>query len=69
MIQAAHTEILRLTRLQQGAELQLMLLTGRSSLSNAEQSRLAELEQRLRQLLDRIAWFEAILREHDSAAE
>jgi hypothetical protein len=69
MTRAAHDEIRRLTRLQQGAELQLMLLLERSALSAAEMSKVQELEQRRTQLCDRIAWFESILREHDSAAE
>ena len=69
MTRAAHQEIRRLTRLQQGTELSLMLLTERGGLSPADQVQLRALEQRHRQLADRIAWFEAIAREHDSAAE
>jgi hypothetical protein len=69
MTRAAHEEIQRLTRLQQGAELMLMLLAEQRELTAADRGRLSELEQRRRQLLDRIAWFEAILREHDNAAE
>jgi hypothetical protein len=68
MIQAAHTEIRRLTRLHQGTELQLMLLTERSVLTATEEAKVRELRKRKRQLLDRIAWFEAILREHEDAA-
>jgi hypothetical protein len=69
MTRAAHTEIRRLTRLHQGTELQLMLLTERSHLTPTEQAKLRDLKQRKHQLQDRIAWFEAIVREHDSAAE
>jgi hypothetical protein len=69
MIQAAHTEIRRLTRLHQGTELQLMLLTERLQLTAAEEHQVQQLRQRKRQLQDRIDWFEAILREHDIAAE
>ncbi|HWO12112.1 MAG TPA: hypothetical protein VNN80_21605 [Polyangiaceae bacterium] len=69
MTRAAQYEIRRLARLQQGTELSLMLLTERGRLSTAEESQLRALEQRQRQLADRIAWFEAILREHDVAAE
>jgi hypothetical protein len=68
MIQAAHTEIRRLTRMHQGTELQLMLLTERSVLSAHEAARVHDLKQRKLQLLDRIAWFQAILREHDEDA-
>jgi hypothetical protein len=69
MTRAAESEIRRLTRLQQGTELSLMLLSERSRLSASDASQLLALEQRRRQLADRIAWFEAVLREHDMAAE
>jgi hypothetical protein len=69
MTRAAQTEIRRLTRLHQGTELQLMLLADRSVLTPADEAKLHSLEQRKLQLQDRIAWFEEILREHDSAAE
>ena len=69
MTRAAHSEIRRLMRLQQGTELSLMLLTERGSLSAADEAQLRALEQRQRQLAERIAWFEAIVREHDTAAE
>ena len=69
MTRAAESEIRRLTRLQQGTELSLMLLTERNRLSASEASQLLALEQRQRQLANRIAWFEAVLREHDMAAE
>lgn len=68
MIQAAHIEIRRLTRLHQSTELQLMLLTERSFLTASDEARVLDLKQRLHQLQERIAWFEAILREHDDAA-
>jgi hypothetical protein len=67
MIQAAHSEIRRLTQLHQGTELQLLLLTGQPRRTPVEESQLLELRQRKLQLRDRIAWFEAILREHDAA--
>src|SRR6185369_14840004 len=67
MIQAAHSEIRRLTHLHDGTELQLMLLTERRPLTAADECRVVELRQRKLQLRDRIAWFEAILREHDAA--
>lgn len=69
MTRAAQTEIRRLLHLQQGTELSLMLLTERGRLSASDEVQLRALEQRRRQLADRIAWFEAILSEHDSAAE
>ena len=69
MTRAAHDEISRLTRLRQGADLSLMLLTERSPVSAADAVKRQELEPRRQQLLERIAWFEGILREHDDAAE
>lgn len=68
MTRAAQFEIRRLTRLQQGTELSLMLLTERGRLTSADEMQLRALEQRRRQLADRIAWFEAIVREHEVAA-
>ena len=69
MTRAAQCEIRRLTRLQQGTELSLMLLTERGRMTAADEAQLRALEQRHRQLADRIAWFEAIAREHDAAVE
>jgi len=63
MTQAAN-EIQRLRRLYQGADLELQLLTHRGYLTTAEQTRRRELRRRKLQLEDRMAWFEAILREH-----
>jgi len=68
MTRAAQTEIRRLTRLHQGTELQLMLLADRSVLTAADEAKLQSLEQRKLQLQERIAWFEAILREHERDA-
>lgn len=65
MTRAAQIEIRRLTRLHQGTELQLMLLADRSVLTTADEAKLQSLEQRKLQLQERIAWFEAILREHE----
>lgn len=69
MTRAAQSEIRRLVRLQEGTELSLMLLSERGRLSLAEEVQLRALEQRRQQLSDRIAWFEAIAAEHDTAAE
>jgi len=69
MTRAAQSEIRRLTRLQQGTELSLMLLTERGRLTATDEVQLRALEQRRRQLADRIAWFEAIAREHDAVAD
>ena len=66
MTRAAQSEIRRLTRLHQGTELQLMLLADRSVLTPADEAKLQSLEQRKLQLQERIAWFEAILREHEA---
>ena len=67
MTRAAQHEIRRLIRLQQGTELSLMLLTERERLSVADEAQLRSLTQRHQQLADRIAWFEAIVREHEGA--
>jgi len=68
MTRAAQTEIRRLTRLHQGTELELMLLTDRSVLTAADEAKLRGLEQRKLQIQDRIAWFEALLNDHEAAA-
>lgn len=60
----AHTEIQRLERLRQGAELERALLEARGALSPSERGELLALERRREQLEHRIAWFQAILREH-----
>ena len=48
------------------ADLELQLLTHRGHLTPAEQTRRQELKKRKRQLKDRMAWFESILREHEA---
>lgn len=68
MTRAAHTEIRRLTRLHEGTELQLMIITERLHLTAADQAKVRELKQRQAQLRERIAWFEAILSEHEATA-
>jgi hypothetical protein len=68
MTGAVHTEIRRLTRLYQGTELQLMLITERVDLTLADEAKVRDLKQRQVQLRERIAWFEAILSEHDATA-
>jgi hypothetical protein len=68
MTRAAQTEIRRLTRLHQGTELQIMLLADRSVLTPADEAQLRSLEQRKLQLQERIAWFEVISSEHETAA-
>jgi len=68
MTRAVQTEIRRLKRLHQSTELELMLLTDRSVLTAADEAQLLALEQRKAQLAERIAWFESMLREHESVA-
>ena len=63
------TEIRRLERLHQGAELELLLLSARRYISPAEELRIREIEQRKQQLAGRIAWFESILHEHQARTE
>jgi len=64
MRDGADTEIRRLERLHQGAELELLLLTARGALSANDARQLGELERRKEQLQGRIAWFQSILEEH-----
>ena len=66
MSHAARSEIQRLTRLHQAADLELLLLVGRSYLTVAQQAQLRDLKKRKLQLKDRIAWCEAILCEHQT---
>jgi hypothetical protein len=68
MTRAADTEIRRLTRLYEGAELQLILITERLDLTAGDEAKVRDLKQRQTQLRERIAWFEAILSEHDVIA-
>jgi hypothetical protein len=68
MTQVAHDEIRRLQRLHQGAELQLALLMRQQRFTAAQQLEIRELKKRKLQLKDRIAWFESILREHETIA-
>jgi hypothetical protein len=68
MTRAAHTEIRRLTRLYEGAELQLILITERLDITAADEAKVLDLRQRQAQLRERIAWFEAILSEHEATA-
>jgi len=63
------TEICRLERLHQGAELELLLITARGALSPSEERQLGELERRKEQLQGRIAWFQSILEEHAPPGE
>ena len=69
MSQAAHMEIQRLRRMHQGMDLELLLLTGRPYISPTEMVEIRELKKRKLQLKDRIAWLEAISREHDEPEE
>jgi hypothetical protein len=64
MRDGADTEIRRLERLHQGAELELLLLASRGALTPSERQLVSELEQRKQQLQGRIAWFASILEEH-----
>ena len=69
MSQAAHMEIQRLQRMHQALDLELLLLTGRPYISPTEMVEIRELKKRKLQLKDRIAWLEAISREHDDPEE
>ena len=68
MTRAEHTEIRRLSRLYEGAELQLILINQRHDLTAADEAKVRDLKQRQAQLRERIAWFEAILSEHEATA-
>jgi hypothetical protein len=62
---AAHPEIQRLTRMHQGTDLELLLLTARPFLTPTEQIEVRELKKRKLQLKDRICWLESVSREHE----
>lgn len=69
MRDGSDTEIRRLERLHQGAELELLLLSARGVLTPSDRLLVSELEQRKQQLEGRIAWFESILKEDAPARE
>jgi hypothetical protein len=69
MRNGADTEIRRLERLHQGAELELLLLASRGALTPSEHQLVSELERRKEQLEGRIEWFASILQEHAPARE
>jgi hypothetical protein len=68
MRDGADTEIQRLERLHQSAELELLLIAARGTLTSNERELVSELEQRKQQLRGRIAWFQSILKEHTRPA-
>jgi DNA-binding transcriptional regulator GbsR (MarR family) len=67
MPEMMHTEIQRLKRLHQGAELELSVLMNRSYLTPQEELEAHNLEKLSQRLKDRIAWVESVLREHEAA--
>jgi len=65
MMQVGQSEIQRLRRLHQSAELELLLLAARRFPSASEQLELRELKKRKLALKDRISWLEGVFREQN----
>lgn len=69
MPSSAHTEIQRLRTLHQRADLELEVLRKRPRWTSDEEREVLALKRLKLRLKDRMAWVEAILREHELAAE
>jgi hypothetical protein len=69
MMEIGQSEIQRLRRLHQSAELELLLLAARRFPSASEQVELRELKKRKLALKDRITWLEAVFREQSDLAD
>jgi hypothetical protein len=67
MSDVVHTEIQRLRRLHERAELELSLLRRRPRWTPDEEREVLALKRLKLRLKDRMAWVEAILREHEVA--
>jgi uncharacterized protein YdcH (DUF465 family) len=69
MSQAVHSEIQRLKQLHQRAELELAVLSERRRWTPDEEREVLALKRLKLRLKDRMAWVEAILREHEVARD
>jgi hypothetical protein len=69
MSHAVHSEIQRLKQLHQRAELELAVLSERRRWTPDEEREVLALKRLKLKLKDRMAWVEAILREHEMARE
>jgi len=69
MMQVGQSEIQRLRRLHQSAELEVLLLSARRFPSAAEQTELRELKKRKLALKDRITWLEGVFREQNELTD
>lgn len=69
MSHAVHSEIQRLKQLHQRAELELAVLSERRRWTPDEEREVLALKRLKLRLKDRMAWVEAILREHETPRE
>jgi uncharacterized protein YdcH (DUF465 family) len=69
MSHAVHSEIHRLKQLHQRAELELAVLSERRRWTPDEEREVLALKRLKLRLKDRMAWVEAILREHEIARD
>ena len=69
MMEIGQSEIQRLRRLHQSAELELVLLAARRFPTASEQVELRELKKRKLALKDRITWLEAVFREQSDLSD
>jgi len=68
-MQVGQSEIQRLRRLHQSAELELLLLAARRFPTASEQVELRELKKRKLALKDRITWLEDVFRQQSEPSD
>ncbi|HKO94426.1 MAG TPA: YdcH family protein [Polyangiaceae bacterium] len=69
MMQVGQSEIQRLRRLHQSAELEILLLAARRFPTAAEQTELRDLKKRKLALKDRIAWLESLFQQQNEVCD